>query len=253
MNLQNIVRLCARNQQLTFFVKTPHSRVFLKSAFAASRFPAQFESRLVSTEAFDINKRESLSQTTLKKVKLQFRKYKLRVAGFKLYESIADQIDYAAFMTKLEMPDTFNSWFMLTELHVWMLMARLMANPYEGRTLRNFLVEALWKDVTTRSKKLGSEHMSIVRTQIYELNEGFQAALVLYDEGLLSNDKILASALWRRFYNQDCKSAHHLEAMIHYVRHSMQMLDSTELEDLIDGKKLHWIHIEKVFEELKKK
>ncbi|KAF6212736.1 hypothetical protein GE061_010444, partial [Apolygus lucorum] len=98
-----------------------------------------------------------------------------------------------------------------------------------------------------------SEHASVVRSQIIELNEGFQAALVLYDEGLLSNDKVLASTLWRRFYNQDCKSAHQLEALIHYVRQSMHMLDSTELEDLIDGKKLRWIHIDKVFEELKKK
>ncbi|KAF6212731.1 hypothetical protein GE061_010439 [Apolygus lucorum] len=169
MNLQNMIRLCARNQHLSSFVKIPRSRALLiQSTFAASRSAAQFNSRLVSTEAFDFNKRESLTQSTIKNVKLQFRKYKLRIAGFKLYESIADQIDYAAFMTKLELPDTFSSWFMVTELHVWMLMARLMANPYEGRTLRNFIVEALWKDVTTRSKKLGLENDS-TNWQFYEM------------------------------------------------------------------------------------
>ena len=60
----------------------------------------------------------------------------------------------AAF-TGLNMPDTFYSWFLVTELHVWMLMARLMNEGEKGRLVRNAVVEALWQDVDFRSKQLG--------------------------------------------------------------------------------------------------
>lgn len=59
------------------------------------------------------------------------------------------------------MPDTFYSWFLVTELHVWMVMVRLMAEGEEGKFTRNALVEALWEDTETRSKKLGVCHIFV--------------------------------------------------------------------------------------------
>lgn len=53
------------------------------------------------------------------------------------------------------MADTFFSWFLITELHIWMLMVRFMAEGKYGKIARNALVEALWDDVEVRSKKLG--------------------------------------------------------------------------------------------------
>ena len=35
-------------------------------------------------------------------------------------------IDLKEFMKAFDMPDTFFSWFLVTELHVWLLGARLM-------------------------------------------------------------------------------------------------------------------------------
>lgn len=58
-------------------------------------------------------------------------------------------------MEKHDLPDTFYSWFVITELHIWMLSARAMAEGKEGQLLRNSLVEALWTDVAKRTKKLG--------------------------------------------------------------------------------------------------
>ena len=55
----------------------------------------------------------------------------------------------------MNMPDTFHTWFLVTELHVWMLMVRLMNEGKEGRLIRNGLVNALWDDVEQRSKQLG--------------------------------------------------------------------------------------------------
>lgn len=55
----------------------------------------------------------------------------------------------------MEMPDTFNSWFLVTELHVWMLMVKAMEIGGDGRLIRNFIVEAMWEDVSTKGKMLG--------------------------------------------------------------------------------------------------
>jgi cytochrome b pre-mRNA-processing protein 3 len=50
------------------------------------------------------------------------------------------------------------------------------------------------------------------------LGDQFQAAILTYDEGILSDDRVLASALWRRFFEKDCKDARTLEIMVRYVR-----------------------------------
>lgn len=55
----------------------------------------------------------------------------------------------------MELPDTFNSWFLITELHVWMLMIKSMELGADGRRISYFMVEAMWGDVTEKSKKLG--------------------------------------------------------------------------------------------------
>jgi len=59
------------------------------------------------------------------------------------------------------MPDTFFSWFLVTELYVWMLMARVMNEGENGRLVRNAIVEAMWQDVDYRSKQLGVLNYSI--------------------------------------------------------------------------------------------
>lgn len=62
--------------------------------------------------------------------------------------------------SELALPDTFNSWFLITELHLWMMFIRLMKEGAEGSMIRNFIMEALWNDVEYRSKKLG--HVSFL-------------------------------------------------------------------------------------------
>lgn len=59
------------------------------------------------------------------------------------------------------MPDTFYSWFLVTELHVWMLMVRYMAEGDNGKMVRNNLVEAMWNDVDNRLNKLGVRNQQI--------------------------------------------------------------------------------------------
>lgn len=170
---------------------------------------------------------------------------KLKRTSFLLYETVADEINYPLFFEVFNLPNTFNSWFLITELHIWLLLLRAMAEGSEageeGRIMRNCIVEALWNDVNTRAKKLGADNPSEMRRQIQILSQQFQAALITYDEGILSDDKILAGALWRRFFAKNCESYEHLEKLVEYVRIQVNMLDKTDRADFVIKPNFNWI------------
>lgn len=51
-----------------------------------------------------------------------------------------------------------------------------------------------------------------------DLSGQFNAALIDYDEGILSEDKVLAGALWRIFFCSECNDPEQLETLLTYVR-----------------------------------
>ncbi|XP_017010634.2 ubiquinol-cytochrome-c reductase complex assembly factor 1 [Drosophila takahashii] len=176
-------------------------------------------------------------------------KARLKVTSHLLYESVADKINYVAFFRDFNLPNTFNSWFLVTELHVWLLLMRSMAEGSEtgedGRFLRNCIVEAMWGDVNTRAKKLGAHNPSRTRQQIETLSEQFQAALIAYDEGIMSDDRVLACALWRRFFEMNCDDYAHIERLVKYVRQQAAMLDSLPRDQFIIKPKVAWLDLDK--------
>lgn len=135
-----------------------------------------------------------------------------------IYAKGVDQLNYNAISTKFNMPNTFNTWFLITEIHVWMLMVRAMAERDRGQLIRNNIVESMWSDALERSKIVAPDDSRIVKKQIHELSGQFQYAIVSYDEGLTKDDKQLASALWKRFFNSNCDNYEHIELMVKYVR-----------------------------------
>jgi len=165
-----------------------------------------------------------------------------RSSGFKLYESITNQIDYDNYFQSLNMPDTFFSWFLVTELYVWMLMARVMNEGENGRLVRNAIVEAMWQDVDYRSKQLGETSSSLRRKQIQELADQFQAALFSYDEGLMSTDQVLAGALWRNLLQkEDIEDPEMIDKLVAHARQQISLLDQVDTELLLLGSgTLNW-------------
>lgn len=138
-----------------------------------------------------------------------------------LYAQGVDQLNHSDFVKKFQMPNTFNSWFLVTEIHVWMLMVRAMAEREHGQIIRNGIVAALWTDALERSKSLAPGSMRLIKKQIEELSEQFQYAIVSYDEGLTKDDKQLASALWKRFFQSNCDDYEHIELLIKYIRYNV--------------------------------
>ncbi|XP_043271538.1 ubiquinol-cytochrome-c reductase complex assembly factor 1 isoform X2 [Venturia canescens] len=168
-------------------------------------------------------------------------KYRRRAIGALLYEDIVHKINYMVFFSDLKMPDTFYSWFVITELHVWMLMARCMAEGQLGQELRNYIVEAMWDDVNVRKDKLGQPNTTALRNQYILLSKQFNAAIVGYDEGIMSDDKVLAGALWRRFYQCEGNDPEVIEKLVAYVRKQMNELDKTPGEDVMNMRKINWL------------
>jgi len=174
-------------------------------------------------------------------------KAKLRASGFVLLTHCAQNTDIKGFFTTFDMPDTFYSWFLVTELHVFLLGARVMRDGDLGRMVRNSMVEALWQDCDTRAKSVADMASSVRSKNIVAIAEEFQAALFVYDEGLVGNDMQLANALWRRFFmsmkeaeDAELPDPEKLELLVNYVRRVANYLDITESADIIVKNKIVW-------------
>lgn len=143
------------------------------------------------------------------------------VRSQKLFETATRQIDFSEFKERFNGPDTFNTWFLITELHIWMLSVRAMADRQLGEVIRNEIIAAMWSDVNYRTKKLSAStgsQQSVIRKQIEELSGQFQYAMIAYDEGLMTNDMRLASALWERYFNRNSDNFDQIELLVKYVR-----------------------------------
>lgn len=198
--------------------------------------------RLVSTyEVKNIQNDENFIKKLLKKFPIfNVDRVKVRASAFLMYENIADRVNYFDFFEKHNIPDTFYSWFVITELHIWILSARAMADGENGKFFRNCLVEALWNDVAQRVKKLGAGNPSATRAQVKELSEQLQASLIAYDEGLQSDDIVLAGALWRRLYQMEYAPPHHLEELVQYIRKHVAIFDNLTFEQILSVKPVRW-------------
>ena len=177
-------------------------------------------------------------------------KSKLKASGYILETHCSQAVDLRAFLAELEMPDTFYSWFLVTELHIWLLGARLMAEGDMGRMVRNNIVEALWVDCDNRAKAIGDLASSVRSNYIMEMAEQFQASLFVYDEGLLGNDIQLANAIWRRFFlslkeesEEQVPDPEKLELLVSYVRRTAHHLNQLDGVDIIVKNNVKWLKL----------
>eukprot|EP00069_Balaena_mysticetus_P021459 bmy_00584T0 len=85
----------------------------------------------------------------------------------------------------------------------------------------------------------------ILKKNMMLMTNNFYVAILGYDEGVLSDDRGLAAALWRTFFNQKCEDPQQLELLVEYVRKQIQYLDSMNGEDLLltgeYAQESHWV------------
>ena len=106
----------------------------------------------------------------------------IRAAGFVYYSICTANVRNGDFIDYFDMDDTFISWFLITELHIWMLCNRVMAvNNHDGTELRDVIIISLWNDCDQRMKKIGGMASGKGRkAQLTSLNEQFQVNFLIY-------------------------------------------------------------------------
>lgn len=139
-----------------------------------------------------------------------------------LYEKVSDEVDFAKFLIKFNLPNTFSAWFVIMEIHLYMLMVRAMAEEENPVFIRNAIVEAMYKDCGQRAKQLSyGKSSTMIREQMQELVEQFKYGLIAYDEGM-KDDKILASAIWYRVFNGESDKYDDIESLVKYMRENVR-------------------------------
>ena len=86
------------------------------------------------------------------KMSMMFPNKRFRAAGILLLTDCTQGVKLLDFLRVLDLPDTYYSWFLVSELHVWMMGTRMRSAPdqEQGITMRNGMVETLWTDAEAR-------------------------------------------------------------------------------------------------------
>lgn len=176
---------------------------------------------------------------------LSVSKTTLHRSGAILSACCTHEVDLESFFKTFDLPDTYYSWWLVTELHVWMLSVRLhVGNSKEGNICRNFMVEQLYIDAFERAKKVADMDSKERKNAIWDLAEEFKFAMCLYDLGLAGSDVDLANSIWRRFFlGKDDPDVEQIEILVKYVRKTVASLDQMKLEEFFSiepGAKLNW-------------
>lgn len=162
--------------------------------------------------------------------------------GALLMTSCTQRVDVEAFFTQFDMPDSFYSWFLVTELHIYMVSVRLLADEaQEGLMIRNAMIESWWMDCEHRIKQLGYIQRDAKRSGIKTIFEEFQADIFIYDEGLLGDDKRLANAVWRRFFLGAEPDPEKIAKLVSYIRRTMTVLDHIPRNQLHFSNGIKWL------------
>ncbi|KAK5934703.1 hypothetical protein CgunFtcFv8_015074 [Champsocephalus gunnari] len=170
---------------------------------------------------------------------LKYNKWKIKIAALRMYTCCVERVNYDEFFDNCSLPDTMNSWFLVAQLHIWMCMVRMRQEGREGKYMCRWLVHSMWEDVEQRSKIMGVDS-SHRKEGMTSMTETFYAAIFGYDEGVLSDDCVLAAALWRNLFSRECEDPKQLELMVEYVRKQMQFIDALDGEDLMLSGEVKW-------------
>ncbi len=63
-----------------------------------------------------------------------------------------------------------------------------------------------------------------IESYIDLVNTYSTCSLMTFIQGLLDDDRVLAGALWRQFFEFECEDPEHLRKLVHYVRQQVLVL-----------------------------
>ncbi|KAI9218038.1 ubiquinol-cytochrome C chaperone-domain-containing protein [Blastocladiella britannica] len=125
------------------------------------------------------------------------------------------------------LPDTFQTWFAITQVHVWMAMVRLRAEGPEGKEAIQGMVSHLFRDMEDRLWAMGIRKNAIVDRSLKEFLSIFYGGVMSYDEALTHSDALLASALWRNLFQADPSTLEAAATFVKVVREELHHLETS--------------------------
>ncbi|KAK4471288.1 hypothetical protein MN116_004729 [Schistosoma mekongi] len=151
----------------------------------------------------------------------------LRMSGENLFIVCAEYPVFEDFVQHLKLPDTFQTWFSLTALHVWMCFVRLRREGEEGYLMKKWMDKALWADIQRRMRAF--RILTRVNKQVKVFRTQYFGSMFAYDEALLSySDAHFAAALWSNvWFSSSTATFQEIELLIKYVRKQLEHLDET--------------------------
>ncbi|KAL9962713.1 hypothetical protein ACROYT_G031846 [Oculina patagonica] len=159
-----------------------------------------------------------------------------------MYNCCVEGMNFEEFFEACELPDTLQSWFSILHLHIWMCLVRLKTEGKDGKFMFKKLVQMMWFDVEERIKNLGTIDSVVTKDTLQALVRQFYGLTIAYDEGLLCDDTVLATVLWRNlFYNKERTDAEQLARLVEYVRKNVQHLDSVSSEQILCDGNITWL------------
>ncbi|KTW29233.1 hypothetical protein T552_01189 [Pneumocystis carinii B80] len=215
-----------------------------------------------SLSSVSYDKKDNVFSPILRKIALwvasTLESYSLRSLGIRntkmLYKHCTEQgiydLDRNFWYSKHALPPSFQTWFHITLLHVWMLMVRIRAFPekickiYQQELVNHFFEDCEYKMIN--EYKIHNER--IISFYMKDLLMQFNGSVFAYDEGMYRNDCVLALALWRNLYAGKTKiNVSFLAASVLYVRNTLFELDNMLDED-VQNANIRFLRISDTFE-----
>ncbi|KAL5490880.1 hypothetical protein EMCRGX_G016073 [Ephydatia muelleri] len=151
-----------------------------------------------------------------------------------LYENCIDKVDYENFFKVCAMPDSFQSWFLVAQLHLWLCMVRLKREGKDGDYMLKQMVAMFWNDVEARMKILGVNSGRTINRGLRDLVHEFYGLVIAYDEGLLTDDRTMAAAVWRNLVSdKENTEPTQLALAVDYIRRQVKVMDEGDSELLL--------------------
>ncbi|EDQ89140.1 uncharacterized protein MONBRDRAFT_32573 [Monosiga brevicollis MX1] len=154
-----------------------------------------------------------------------------------LYSICAERSLHPHFYRVCDLPDTFQSWYLITQLHLYFFLVWLKQAGGDGPFVYKQMVTLFWEDVDHRMRIMGVDDRTIQQESLRELFSMFYGLIFAYDEGVAGDDMTLAAALWRNMFH-DARAdvdGQKLAVMVEYVRREMLRLDQTDVAKLIES------------------
>ncbi|XP_026274507.1 ubiquinol-cytochrome-c reductase complex assembly factor 1 [Frankliniella occidentalis] len=235
----NVLRLLTPAHQYLF-------NPFLMEKYCAPILVNKIQAKLLSSQPLETIKDTWLS-TKMMNTRLRLGMaprpnpyYRLR--GLILFQGV-EAVNWKDYFKIFQMEDTFHSWFLVIELHMWMLNVRIAREKKEGDMIKKYSMEHMWDAAQARAKKLESYAPSAMQDGFEALHEELIAAFLLYDHGLLTSDVELAGALYFRFLQEKCDDPEKLEILVKHVRNQIHLLDDSSKEEIVDRANVKWLPI----------